>query len=185
MNIEDTEIKEVKLFRPSLHEDIRGFFYEAYREDILKKNGINFSMVQKNVSFSKKKGTIRGLHFQIPPFHQTKIVNVNRGSILDIALDIRKDSPSFLKHVKRILTAEDKTSILIPKGFAHGVLVLKDHTEITYLVDNLYSLECDKGIKWNDPSLNIDWNFNGETIISNKDSNLPGISEILLDYIWD
>lgn len=185
MDIEDTEIKEVKLFHPSLHEDDRGFFYEAYREDILKMNGINFSMLQKNVSFSKKRGTIRGLHFQIPPFHQTKIVSVTRGSILDIALDIRKDSPNYLKHVKRILTAESKTSILVPKGFAHGVLALKDHTEITYLVDNLFSLKCDKGIKWNDPLLNIDWNFNEEVIVSDKDNNLPSLSEIYLDYIWD
>ena len=184
MDIEDTEIKEVKLLHPTLHEDSRGFFYEAYREDILKENGINFSVTQKNVSFSKKKGTVRGLHFQIPPFHQTKIVSVTRGSILDVALDIRKDSPNFLKYVKRILSADNKSSLLVPKGFAHGVLALENETEITYLVDNIYSSKCDKGIKWNDNSLNIDWNVKDKIIISEKDDNLPKIGEIFLGYDW-
>jgi dTDP-4-dehydrorhamnose 3,5-epimerase len=162
-------IPEVILIEPQVHGDARGYFIETFRHDLFAKvtGGINF--VQDNESKSKL-GTLRGLHYQLPPFAQSKLVRVVDGTVLDIAVDIRKGSPTFGKHVSVELSGENKRQLFIPRGFAHGFVVLSETATFCYKVDSYYSKECDRGIAYNDPNLGIDWKLPlSQLLLSEKD----------------
>ena len=176
MEIISTEIEEVKIIKPRVFCDDRGFFYETISVKNLDKQGINFSVIQENCAYSIKKGTIRGLHFQNNPKAQAKIVRCVKGSVMDYAIDLRKGSPTYLKHVKVLLSEENKLQLYIPRGFAHGVISLEDDTMIEYFADNEYSPENDRSIRYCDPDINIDWQID-ELILSEKDKNAKLISE--------
>lgn len=167
-----TEIFDVKIIEPRVFGDDRGFFYESFNLNALKADGIDFTPCQENCAFSLKKGTIRGLHFQNNPMAQAKIVRCTVGRVMDYAIDLRKDSPTFLKYVKVELSAENKRQLYIPRGFAHGVISLEDNTMIEYFADNFYSPENDRSIRYNDPQIAIDWEMD-ELILSDKDKNAP------------
>lgn len=169
-----TNIADVVICEPSIHGDDRGYFVETFRQYKLEEFlGYKIDFCQDNESKSSK-GVLRGLHYQLPPFAQTKFVRVIQGKVLDVAVDIRKDSPTFGKYVAVELSGENKKQLLVPRGFAHGFVVLEDDTIFAYKVDNYYSPENDRGIAFNDPSLNIDWvlNFN-ELKLSEKDTKQP------------
>ena len=163
------------LFKPN--KDGRGYFTRTYCKKEFKKFGVNDKWVQNNLSFNKNKSTLRGLHFQTPPFAQDKLVRVVKGSILDVAVDIRKNSPYYGKHVSIVLSADNWKQILVPVGFAHGFLTLEENTEVIYKVTNFYSPENDRGVIWNDKDLAIDWGIpEKEIILSEKDEGQPSFS---------
>ncbi|MFW2602062.1 dTDP-4-dehydrorhamnose 3,5-epimerase, partial [Aliarcobacter butzleri] len=152
-----TSIPDVVVIEPKVHGDARGYFVETFRADKLEEFlGYKINFCQDNESKSSK-GVLRGLHYQLAPFAQTKLVRVIKGKVLDVAVDIRKNSPTFGKYVAVLLSAENKKQLLVPRGFAHGFVVLEDDTVFAYKVDNYYSPECDRGIAYDDESLNIDW----------------------------
>ena len=174
MIIEPTEIFDVKIITPKKFGDHRGFFSETYNSETFQEGGINLSFCQDNHSFSQQLGTLRGLHFQKAPFAQDKLVRVSRGAIYDVAVDIRVGSPTYGKWVGRIISAELWNQILVPKGFAHGFLVLSESAKVCYKVDNFYNPDAECGLNYNDPLLNIDWKINSDLIIVNKkDTNYP------------
>jgi len=175
-------LPEVKILRPRKFEDHRGFFSETYNYQQLKNLGEELKFVQDNQSLSSDRYTLRGLHFQSPPFAQDKLIRVLRGSVLDVAVDVRKNSKTFGKHAAVKLSASEFNQILVPKGFAHGFLTLEENTEIFYKVTNYYSKEHDLGIAWNDPTLNINWGVSAEEVkISEKDKNQPNF-DLLGDF---
>lgn len=174
LKVEALAIPEVKLVTPARFGDDRGFFSETYNAERFQAAGIDAAFVQDNHSLSTQTGTVRGLHYQSPPFAQAKLVRVLRGAILDVAVDVRKGSPSYGKWVKAELSAENGVQIFVPRGFLHGFLTLVPDTEIAYKVDNPYSRECDGAVLWNDPDLAIDWGMTaGEAILSEKDLKAP------------
>ena len=173
-----TNIPDVIIIEPKVHGDDRGYFVETFvsnkLEDFL---GFKINFCQDNESKSSK-GVLRGLHYQLPPHAQTKLVRVIQGSVLDIAVDIRKNSPTFGKYVSVELSADNKKQLLIPRGFAHGFVVLENDTVFAYKVDNYYSPECDRGIAFDDENLNIDWILNKEELnLSVKDTKQPKLNE--------
>ncbi len=164
---------------PDRFGDERGFFSETYNKAEMRKIGVDLEFVQDNHSLSAKTGTLRGLHFQTPPFAQAKLVRVTKGSILDVAVDIRTGSPTFGKHVSLIISAKAWNQILVPEGFAHGFCTLEPDTEVVYKVNAPYSNEHDKGILWADVELGIEWPLeNYEFTISDKDKNLPKFADL-------
>lgn len=174
-----TEIADVKLIVPRIHRDHRGFFSETYNKASLTALGDNLDFVQDNHSLSVERGVVRGLHFQIPPFAQDKLVRVIRGSVYDVAVDIRRGSPTYGKHVARVISAEDWNQFLVPVGFAHGFCTLEANTEVIYKVTNYYSPEHDRGVLWNDPDLGIVWPIiEAEAILSDKDKKQPRLKEL-------
>jgi len=172
------EIPDVILIEPKIHGDERGYFVETFREDKLSGFlGYKINFCQDNESKSKK-GVLRGLHYQLPPFAQTKLVRVIKGKVLDVAVDIRKGSPTFGKYVAVELSEQNKKQLLVPRGFAHGFVVLEDDTIFAYKVDSYYSPECDKGIAFDDESIGVDWILpKEELILSNKDKVQPKLNE--------
>jgi dTDP-4-dehydrorhamnose 3,5-epimerase len=169
MKFTPQSIPEVILVEPVVHGDARGYFVESFRQDLFAQNGITTQFVQDNESKSKR-GTLRGLHYQLPPFAQSKLVRVVEGSVLDVAIDISKGSPTFGKHVAVELSGENKKQLFVPRGFAHGFVVLSETATFCYKVDNYYSKECDRGIAFNDPALGIDWLLKeDELLLSEKD----------------
>ncbi len=159
------------LIKPKVFEDHRGHFFESFREDVLAQNGVETKFIQDNQSLSQK-GILRGLHFQAPPFAQGKLVRVIQGAVLDVAVDIRKNSPTFGQHVAIELSESNFLMMYIPVGFAHGFLTLQDNTIFTYKCTDYYHPEVEGGILWNSPDLNIPWKI--ETpILSAKDEKLP------------
>ena len=179
MQITETEIAEVKILKPIRYTDERGFFSEVFKESVLQKNGIDVHFVQENHSLSGSKSVVRGLHFQIPPFAQAKLLRVVVGSIFDVAVDIRWDSPSFGRHVGVMLSAREWNQIFIPEGFAHGYCTLEPDTEVIYKVNRYYSAEHDRGLLWNDPSLGIAWPFKlSEVLLSDKDRKHPVLADL-------
>lgn len=176
MNIIPTKLEEVKIIEPAVFGDNRGFFMESYNEKRFKENGIDVLFVQDNHSLSAEPGVLRGLHYQLNPKAQTKLVRVISGAILDVVVDIRKNSPTFGQWVGVVLSAANKRQLLVPKGFAHGFCTLVPDTEVLYKVDEFYSPEYDRGIAWNDPSLAIEWPT-GNPILSEKDKNHPLLKE--------
>jgi dTDP-4-dehydrorhamnose 3,5-epimerase len=178
MNFIRTEISDVVIIEPAVHGDERGYFVETFRADKLEAFlGYTIDFCQDNESKSSK-GVLRGLHYQLPPAAQTKLVRVIRGSVLDVAVDIRKGSPTFGRHVAVELSEKNKRQLLIPRGFAHGFVVLEDDTVFAYKVDNYYSPECDRGISFDDENLNIDWILSKEALnLSAKDKTQPLLSE--------
>ncbi|PKP11197.1 MAG: dTDP-4-dehydrorhamnose 3,5-epimerase [Bacteroidetes bacterium HGW-Bacteroidetes-3] len=178
MIIEKTFIKDLVILTPRIFEDARGYFFEAYNQAKFLENGINYQFIQDNQSFSKR-GVIRGLHLQINPFAQAKLIRVLQGEILDVAVDLRKNSPTYGQHFSVILSAENKKQLMVPHGFAHGFSVLSETASVLYKVDQLYHKECERGIRYDDPTLAIDWQIDAEDIIvSEKDLVLPGFNEI-------
>jgi len=179
------EIEDIVLIEPKVLGDDRGYFVETFRADKLEEFlGYKINFCQDNESKSKK-GVLRGLHYQLAPFAQTKLVRVIKGRVLDVAVDIRKGSPTFGKHVAVELSEENKRQLLIPRGFAHGFLVLEDDTTFAYKVDNYYSPQSDRGILFSDESLGIDWKLSDkELMLSDKDKIQPKLNDIkeLFDY---
>lgn len=179
MIIEDTSIPNVKVITPKRHGDHRGFFSETWVRSIFSDAGIDFEFVQDNHSLSAPIGTLRGLHFQSPPFAQVKLIRVTRGRILDVAVDIRPDSPSFGGHVAVELSAENWRQLLVPIGFAHGFVTLEPNTEVLYKVTAPYAPENDHGLAFDDPALAIDWRINRDSLtLSEKDRNHPRLSDL-------
>lgn len=181
MKFQELSIKGVFSITPSVFEDERGFFMESYNNNIFKNNGIDIKFIQDNHSRSSK-GILRGLHFQRPPFAQTKLVRVVKGEVLDVAVDLRTNSPTFGKYEIVRLSEKNKMMFLVPQGFAHGFVVLSDSADFLYKVDNYYSKEHDGGVVWNDPDINIDWQIS-KPILSEKDKMLPTLKE--LDKIFE
>ena len=178
MNFIRTNIPDVIIIEPTVHGDHRGYFVETFRADKLEAFlGYKLNFGQDNESKSSK-GVLRGLHYQLAPHAQSKLVRVISGRVLDVAVDIRRDSPTFGQHVAVELTADNKRQLLVPRGFAHGFVVLEDDTIFAYKVDNYYSPECDRGIAFNDPALNIDWILKTEELkLSAKDTTQPKLNE--------
>ena len=178
MNFIRTNIPDVIIIEPTVHGDHRGYFVETFRADKLEAFlGYKLNFGQDNESKSSK-GVLRGLHYQLAPHAQTKLVRVISGRVLDVAVDIRRNSPTFGQHVAVELTADNKRQLLIPRGFAHGFVVLEDDTIFAYKVDNYYSPQCDRGIAFNDPALNIDWIVKSEELkLSAKDTTQPKLNE--------
>lgn len=174
--ITETKISDVKIIEPKVFADDRGFFFEAMNVQTLEKNGIRFTPIQENCAFSAKKGTIRGLHFQNTPMAQAKLVRCTAGRVMDYAVDLRKDSPTYLQYVAVELSAENKKQLYIPRGFAHGVISLEDNTVIEYFADNPYSPENDRSIRYDDPQIGIEWGMT-ELILSEKDEKAPFVSD--------
>ncbi|MFH0709169.1 MAG: dTDP-4-dehydrorhamnose 3,5-epimerase [Pseudomonadota bacterium] len=174
MTFTRTAIPDVIIIDPKVHGDARGYFVETFRADKLEAFlGFNISFCQDNESKSSY-GVLRGLHYQLPPHAQTKLVRVIEGEVLDVAVDIREGSPTFGQHVAIRLSGENKRQLLIPRGFAHGFVVLSEHCTFAYKVDNYYSIECDRGMAFDDPALNIDWIIPSEKLqLSDKDTKQP------------
>ena len=174
MNFIRTNIPDVIIIEPLVHGDDRGYFVETFRADKLEAFlGFKLNFGQDNESKSSK-GVLRGLHYQLPPHAQSKLVRVIQGRVLDVAVDIRRNSPTFGQHVAVELSADNKKQLLVPRGFAHGFVVLEDDTIFAYKVDNYYSPQCDRGIAFDDPALNIDWILNKEELnLSAKDKVQP------------
>jgi dTDP-4-dehydrorhamnose 3,5-epimerase len=178
MQFTRTAIEDVIIIEPKVHGDNRGYFVETFRADKLEEFlGYKINFCQDNESKSSR-GVLRGLHYQLPPHAQTKLVRVIQGRVLDVAVDIRKGSPTFGQHVSVELSAENKKQLLVPRGFAHGFVVLEDDTIFAYKVDNYYSPECDRGIAFDDAALNIDWQIaHSELNLSAKDKVQPKLSQ--------
>jgi dTDP-4-dehydrorhamnose 3,5-epimerase len=180
------DIPEVKLLRPVKHEDPRGFFSEVYNRRDLADAGIAHEFVQDNLAYSQEPFTIRGIHFQTPPFVQAKLVQVVRGAIYDVAVDLRKDSPTYGQYVTAEISAANFNQILIPEGFGHGLCTLEPDTLVLYKVNAHFSLEHDTGIRWDDPQLNIPWPLqNAEPLVSAKDQVLPLLSEFDSPFTYE
>jgi dTDP-4-dehydrorhamnose 3,5-epimerase len=178
MTFTRTAIEDVVICEPEVHGDERGYFIETFRYDKLEAFlGFKINFCQDNESKSSR-GVLRGLHYQLPPFAQTKLVRVIQGKVLDVAVDIRKGSPTFGKHVAVELSAENKKQLLVPRGFAHAFVVLEDDTVFAYKVDNYYSPKCDRGISYSDEKLGIDWLLPTEKLqLSQKDTKQPTLYE--------
>jgi len=182
MQVEETGIEGLLLIKPRIFQDERGYFFESYNDREMRKNGLHFSWVQDNQSKSAY-GVIRGLHYQLEPYAQTKLVRVLKGSILDVAVDLRSGSPTYGKWKSMILSEDNYLQLLLPKGFAHGFSVLSDEAVVFYKCDQFYHPASDKGIRYDDPALAIDWQLPPEKIVvSEKDRNLPLLEEAELNF---
>ena len=180
MNFIKTEIEGVYIIEPKVFGDNRGYFFESYNENVFKAAGLNYKFVQDNESKSKK-GVLRGLHFQ-KTYPQAKLVRVLDGEVFDVAVDLRKDSPTYGKWVGVILSSENKRQFMIPRGFAHGFVVLSETATFTYKCDEFYHPEDEGGIMWNDPLVNIKWPFEGEILLSEKDKKHPLLKDSKIGF---
>ena len=179
MQIQSTELDGVKILTPKRFGDNRGFFSEVYSRSAFAAAGLDLDFVQDNHSLSAEAGTIRGLHFQSPPFAQDKLVRVTRGSILDVAVDLRRGSPTYGRHVKVELSRENWRQLLVPVGFAHGFVTLEPDTEVQYKVTNVYAPAHDMGLAFDDPALGIDWGVDlAKAILSEKDRRHPLLADL-------
>lgn len=177
MRIEKTFINDLVIVEPNIIEDERGYFFEAYNKTKFSDLGINIKFIQDNQSYSKR-GTLRGLHYQNPPFAQTKLIRVLEGEIIDVVVDLRKNSSTYGKSFSLLLSAENRRQLLVPQGFAHGFSVVSENASVLYKCDQFYNKASEGGIKFNDPSLNIDWGISSiHTIVSEKDKTLPNIED--------
>lgn len=177
MIFKHSSIPGVIIVTPEKHADSRGFFMETFKQKDFTDSGIFEHFIQDNKSFSKRRGTLRGLHFQKEPFEQDKLVSVNQGSIYDVAVDIRPDSPYYKKYIGIKLSAQNLRQLYIPRGFAHGFVTLEDRTEVFYKVTNPYSRDKEIGIRWDDPDLDINWPIRNP-YLSEKDKNSPTFKEL-------
>lgn len=180
MEFTTTALPEVRLIRPVRHGDSRGYFAETWNRETLRAHGLELDFVQDNQSRSATPYTLRGLHIQRPPYMQAKLVRVLKGRIYDVAVDIRRGSPTFGRHVGVELTADGLEQLLVPRGFLHGFVTLEPNTEVFYKVDNRYAPDHDTGVRWNDPDLAIAWPLQAATepVLSAKDRALPGFAEL-------
>lgn len=172
MNVIKTKLDGVVIIEPDVFGDARGWFMETWTKQKLENIGINVEFVQDNQSYTANKGTLRGLHFQNAPYAQSKLVRVVRGAVLDVAVDIRKGSPTYKQWVNVELSAENKRQFFIPRGFAHGFLALTDDVEFVYKCDNYYNKECDRSIRFDDKSIGVEWGIENP-LVSQKDENAP------------
>jgi dTDP-4-dehydrorhamnose 3,5-epimerase len=184
MQVIGTVLQGLKLIEPLVHGDHRGFFFESYSEEKFREHGLNTKFVQDNHSLSAEAGVIRGLHYQISPRAQSKLVRVTAGAIYDVAVDIRVGSPTYGNWQGFILSASNKRQLFVPRGFAHGFCTLVPDTEVQYKVDEFYALECDRGIAWSDPALGIDWPV-ASPILSEKDAKLPHLADAENHFIYE
>lgn len=178
MNYEHLSIAGLVLFKPKRFEDDRGYFSETFRASIFQEAiGENVEFVQDNRSYSKSIGTVRGLHYQSPPFGQGKLVSCSQGRITDVAVDVRSGSPSFGQYISAELSERNGCQLWIPEGFLHGFVTRDAHTIVQYKCTNYYAPECDGSVLWNDPSLAIDWDVSREPTVSDKDANAQSFDE--------
>lgn len=173
MKVLKTDIEDVLIIEPQVFGDHRGWFCETYSKIKFEQNGINIDFVQDNSSFSAQKGTLRGLHFQLAPKAQTKLLRCTKGKIIDVAVDLRKKSKTYKKWIAVELSEENKKQLLIPKGFAHGFITLVDNVEVNYKVDDFYSKEHDRSIRFDDPQIAVNWGDIVNPILSKKDLEAP------------
>ncbi len=179
LNVETAEIPDIKIITVGKIEDRRGFLSEVYARREFADSGLDFDFVQDNHCFSAKPGTLRGLHFQVPPFAQVKLVRVARGRILDVAVDLRRASPTYGWHSAIELSADNWKQVLVPIGFAHGCLTLEPDTEVLYKVTNHYAPAHQRGLAWNDPALAIDWRIDAERVVlSDRDRKHPQLADL-------
>ncbi|MUG68367.1 dTDP-4-dehydrorhamnose 3,5-epimerase [Paenibacillus campinasensis] len=181
MNITPLKLADAYLIEPVVHGDHRGFFMESYNESVLAAHGITYNFVQDNQSLSAEPGVLRGLHYQLNPKAQTKLIRVLSGAIYDVIVDIRKGSPTFGQWVGVILSEYNKRQLLVPKGFAHGFCTLVPNTQVLYKVDEYYSPEHDRGILWNDPAIGIDWPVSNP-VLSDKDQRHPLLQDAEMNF---
>jgi dTDP-4-dehydrorhamnose 3,5-epimerase len=185
MQVEALALQEVKLLTPKIFRDERGFFSETYNQKALTAAGIDRIFVQDNQSLSRVKGVLRGLHFQIAPHPQGKLVRVTRGAIFDVAVDIRRGSATFGRHVSAILSADNWSQLWVPEGFAHGFCTLEPDTEVIYKVTDFYAPECDRGLAWDDPDLGIAWPLSeAQAILSDKDRRHPRLRDLPAHFTY-
>lgn len=180
MNIKETKFQGVYILEPKVFNDKRGYFLESYNKRLLERLGIKIDFIQDNHSFSKNAGVLRGLHYQLEPKAQTKLIRVCTGAIFDVIVDIRKNSETFGSWISVLLTEENRRQVLIPKGFAHGFCTLVPNTNVIYKVDEYYNSNFDRGVLWNDPNIGIDWPVSMPTL-SEKDRALPLLKNIQFD----
>lgn len=180
MKITETAVKDVYILEPKVFGDHRGWFTESWSKRTLTDAGLFYDFVQDNESYSTKKGTIRGLHFQKGEASQAKLVRCVKGAVLDVAVDIRKSSPTFGKWVAVELSEENKKQLLVPRGFAHGYATLTDEVDFLYKTDNYYCPEAERGVRWNDPQLAVEWGIE-EPVILERDAKAPLFADITED----
>ena len=168
----ETELKGAFIIKPERLEDERGFFARTWCQREFEAHGLNSRLVQCNISFNKKAGTLRGMHYQAAPYEEAKLVRCTQGAIYDAIIDLRPESPTFKQYTAIVLTAQNRKMLYVPEGFAHGFLTLEDHTEVFYQMSEFYAPEYARGIRWNDPAFNIQWPADVQ-IISDRDQNLP------------
>ncbi|MDB5656195.1 MAG: rfbC [Tardiphaga sp.] len=186
MHIQPAEIPGILLLTPAKHGDERGFFSETFRNDMLAEFGIHDVFVQDNHVRSTQRGVVRGLHYQTPPHAQGKLVRCTRGAVLDVAVDIRRGSPTFGRHVTAELSAANWCQLWVPPGFAHGYATLDEDCEVLYKVTQYYAPECDRGIAWDDPALGIDWRISAaDVVLSAKDRQQPRLCDAAPAFQFD
>ena len=181
MNIIKTELEGVYIVEPKVFGDSRGWFMESYSATVFKEHGLNYNLVQDNHSFSATKGTLRGIHFQKGESAQAKLVRCSKGAVIDVAVDLRKGSPTYKKWVAVELSAENKRQLLIPRGFGHGFVTLTDDVEFLYKADNYYDPANDRSILWCDEEIGVNWGVENP-IISEKDSKAPKLCDSDVDF---
>ena len=182
MKILATKIPDVKIIEPDVFGDHRGYFMETW--SVNKYEALNFVPVQDNESFTARKGTLRGLHCQLNPMSQAKIVRVTKGAVMDVAVDMREGSPTYLQWVSAELSEENKRQLFIPRGFLHGFLTLTDDVQFCYKVDNLYSKECDRSVRFDDPAIGVEWGIENP-ILSQKDETAPLLKDSDVKFTYD
>ncbi len=181
MNVINTAVLDVYIIEPDVFGDKRGYFFESWSKKKMEEKALFYDFVQDNQSYSTTKGTIRGLHFQKGEYSQAKLVRCTKGAVLDVAVDIRKGSPTYKKWVAVELSAENKRQLMIPRGFAHGFVTLTDEVEFLYKADNLYCFESEGSIRWDDPQIGVDWGIENP-IVSDKDANAPLFDDNKFEY---
>ncbi|MDR0853087.1 MAG: dTDP-4-dehydrorhamnose 3,5-epimerase [Clostridiales Family XIII bacterium] len=184
MNVIDTNIEGVRIIEPKVFGDHRGWFYESFADRDYRAAGVDVTFVQDNQSFSKEKGTLRGIHFQNGEHAQAKLVRCTRGSVIDYAVDLRKGSPTYLKWESVELSAENKKQFFIPRGFGHAFLTLTDDVEFCYKADNYYNYEADRSIRYSDPDIAIEWPKDLELILSEKDETAPLLKDSDCSFVY-
>ncbi|MBQ2701303.1 MAG: dTDP-4-dehydrorhamnose 3,5-epimerase [Clostridia bacterium] len=178
-----TTLPGVYIIEPKVFGDHRGYFMETYSTKVFEEMGITNDFVQDNQSYSAQKGILRGIHFQNAPMAQAKLVRVTKGAVMDVAVDLRKGSPTYKQWVGVELSADNKRMLFIPRGFGHGFVTLTEDVEFCYKVDNLYSKECDRGIRFNDPSIGVDWGID-DPILSQKDTTSPMLEDSDCNFVY-
>ncbi len=185
LSITHTTLKDVRVIIPARHGDDRGFFSESWNHAHMARAGITLDFVQDNHSFSAQKGTIRGLHFQSDPHAQDKLVRCGRGSLFDVAVDIRAGSPTYGQWVGETLSFENGRQLLVPRGFVHGFVTLEPNTEIIYKCTDYYAPECDGAVRWNDPDIGIDWPLDGaQPVLSEKDAKASLLADFKTPFTY-
>jgi len=172
----ETQLKGAFIIKPERLEDERGFFARTWCQREYEAHGLNSRLVQCNISFNEKAGTLRGMHYQAAPYEEAKLVRCTQGAIYDAIIDLRPESPTFKQYTAIVLTAQNRKMLYVPEGFAHGFLTLEDHTEVFYQMSEFYAPEYVRGIRWNDPAFNIQWPADVQ-IISDRDQNLPDFNK--------